>query len=247
VTILGERAGSGIMLRVRDTGVGLAAENLEDIFDRFVQVDSSTTRGHGGLGLGLSIVRHIVEGHGGTVWAESEGTNRGATLALRIPIPAIIPTPCDDLEREGRSRSAQEPDAPAEHNGKMSTELAGMNVLAVDDDADALELVRTVLADAGARVRTAASAREGLAILDAEGPFDAIVSDIGMPGVDGYAFMRDVRRRAPPAELPAIALTAYARGHDAELARRAGYQEHLTKPVDEARLVEALRSTVQAR
>jgi PAS domain S-box-containing protein len=246
VTVLAERSPSGVVLRVRDTGVGLAPEHLEHIFDRFMQVDSTTTRSHGGLGLGLSIVRHIVEGHGGTVWAESEGPQRGSTFAVKIPIPAVSFSAAGESSRVGRPRLPQDPVEEAEMKGR-TMELAGLTLLAIDDDADSLELVRTVLADAGAQVRTATSAREALGVLDAEGPFDAIVSDVGMPEVDGYALMRDLRRCAATADMPAIALTAYARVEDAELARRAGYQRHLTKPVDERRLIEIVLSTVAAR
>ena len=244
MTIGADRSSSGVVVRVQDTGAGIAKEHLEHIFDRFMQVDSSITRSQGGLGLGLSIVRHIVEGHGGTVHAESGGSGQGATFTVKLPIPAVNTCPPADAKREGR-QNLVESRQENERATKMAN-LAGVNILAVDDDADSLELVRMVLAAAGARVRTATNAHDAFELLEAAGPFDAIVSDVGMPEVDGYTFMRSLRSRAANAMPPAIALTAYARAEDAELARRAGYQHHLTKPVDERQLVETIRSAIDA-
>jgi PAS domain S-box-containing protein len=228
VTIASDRTPSGITIRVQDTGAGIAADHLQHIFERFMQVDSSTTRIHGGLGLGLAIVRHLVEAHGGSVAAESEGLGRGSTFTVRLPIGAV-------------SRRDDEAEGATSHPSPRSN-LQGLRVLVVDDDVDSLEVLRMVLETAGATVTPATSARGAFEALDDKGPFEVIVSDIGMPEIDGYSFLRSVRARPEGAEIPAIALTAYARSEDAELARRAGFQEHLVKPVDEGRLVEAIRT-----
>jgi PAS domain S-box-containing protein len=233
VTITAERADSGIRIRVQDTGVGITAEHLPHIFERFRQVDSSTTRAHGGLGLGLAIVRHLVEAHGGYVEAQSEGLGRGATFTVFLPIRAVN---TDSRTRADAAALEVAPGVTAPHD-----DLQDVRALVVDDDADSLEVLRLVLEAAGATVITATSAREALDALDTHGPFEIIVSDIGMPEMDGYSFMRSIRSRPSSAHLPAIALTAYARSEDAELATRAGYQEHLAKPVDEGRLVNAVR------
>jgi PAS domain S-box-containing protein len=218
ITVAADRDDSAILIRVTDTGVGIAADNLAHIFERFRQIDSSTTRTHGGLGLGLAIVRHLVEAHGGTVGADSEGLGHGATFTVRLPIRATS---------EVRDEPAQVRSAP---------DLAGVNVLVVDDEPDALELVRVVLEAAGARVSVAKSASEALGMQDA---WDLIVSDIGMPMVDGYTYIQRVRSRNSGGGPPAIALSAYARVEDVQRALRAGFQEHLSKPVDQRKLLEA--------
>ncbi len=218
ITVNAERNDSAMFIRVGDTGVGIARENLPHVFERFRQIDSSTTRTHGGLGLGLAIVRHLVEAHGGTVRAESEGLGHGTTFTVRIPIRATAESVQDDASL------ASAPD------------LAGANVLVIDDEPDALELVRVVLEAAGARVSVAKSANEALDMNDA---WDLIVSDIGMPLVDGYTYIERVRSRNSGGGPPAIALSAYARVEDVQRALRAGFQEHLAKPVDQRRLLEA--------
>jgi len=218
ITVTADRRDSAILLRVADTGVGISPDNLPHIFERFRQVDSSTTRTHGGLGLGLAIVRHLAEAHGGTVSAESEGLGHGATFTVRLPIRATA---------EATREVAQAASAP---------DLAGVSVLVVDDEPDALELVRVVLEAAGARVAVAKSANEALGMNDA---FDLIVSDIGMPQVDGYTYIQRVRSRNSGGGPPAIALSAYARVEDVQRALRAGFQEHLSKPIDQRKLLEA--------
>jgi PAS domain S-box-containing protein len=242
IMVNADRTDSGIVIRVQDTGAGIASEHLPHIFERFRQVDSSTTRSHGGLGLGLAIVRHLVESHGGTVQAESEGIGRGTTFTVRVPVRPLSET----AECESGSRIGGEALATCGDAAPART-LQDVRVLAVDDDSDSLELVRVVLEGAGASVTTAHSAGAALEALELRGPFEIIVSDIGMPEMDGYALMRRVRARAIGADVPAIALTAYARAEDAELARRAGYQEHLTKPVDHAQLLAAVRTWSQSR
>jgi PAS domain S-box-containing protein len=218
ISVTADRDDSAIVIRVTDTGVGIARENLRHIFERFRQIDSSTTRTHGGLGLGLAIVRHLVEAHGGTVEADSEGLGHGAAFTVRLPVRATA--------------EARDEHAPA----RSAPDLAGVSVLVVDDEPDALELVRVVLEAAGARVSVAKSASEALGMNDA---WDLIVSDIGMPQVDGYTYIERVRDRNSGGGPPAIALSAYARVEDVQRALRAGFQEHLSKPVDQRKLVEA--------
>ncbi len=222
---------SGTTIVVEDTGCGISAGHLPHIFERFRQVDSSTSRAHGGLGLGLAIVRHLVEAHGGTVSAKSEGLGRGSTFTVTLPTPAVDTSNLAPAATE--TEIAEFRPLPTRRRC-----LESVRVLVVDDEADSLELVRRVLEGDGARVITAASAQEALRTA---GPFDVIVSDIGMAEVDGYAFMRSMRARPDAGgRIPAIALTAYARAEDADRAVRAGYQEHLAKPVDARELVEAV-------
>jgi PAS domain S-box-containing protein len=230
VTVTGDRVSSGIKICVRDTGVGIAPEHLPHIFERFKQIDSSTTRSSGGLGLGLAIVRHLVEAHGGSVEAASEGIGHGTTVTVALPIRAVSTFPQD-----ARAIEAAVPDA-------CVANFPGVSVLVVDDEPDSLEVLREVLEGAGAKVTTAASAREAFDIIDRGGPFALIISDIGMPEIDGYSFIRRIRSGESGASVPAIALTAYARASDAALALDAGYQEHLVKPVDEQKLLHAVQT-----
>lgn len=238
VTVTADRSEHGIRLRVHDTGTGIPREHLQHIFERFRQVDSSTTRAYGGLGLGLAIVRHLVEAHGGSVEAYSEGAGHGSTFTILLPIVAV-----------DTSHVPPEIEAPAtEPPPPSGVSLHDVHVLLVDDDPDSIDLLRLVLGGAGAKVTVARTAREGLdAMTFAPAPFDVIVSDIAMPGMDGYSFMRTVRSRGTGGDVPAIALSAYARAEDAARAMRAGFQEHLRKPVDPAALVEAVRAWAQLR
>jgi len=214
-------------IRVVDTGAGIKPQFLPHVFERFRQGDASSSRTHSGLGIGLALVRHLVELHGGTVVAESEGEGRGATFSVRLPKRSpeagVSPIPLEAV-----------PDVadPSRH-------LAGLHVLVVDDEEDARELARLSFEHAGARVSLAASAREALATLD-RGPVDVLVSDIGMPGTNGYVFLESVRARGADAQIPAIALTAYARLEDRERALKAGFQLHVPKPIDPQRLVRAV-------
>ncbi|HZU85249.1 MAG TPA: ATP-binding protein [Polyangiaceae bacterium] len=233
VTVTAHRIDSSLRILVEDTGAGIAAEHLPHIFERFRQVDSSTTRTHGGLGLGLAIVRHLVEAHGGTVSAVSEGPGRGSTFEVALPVRAVS-VASDPAQAEA------EPEAVVARKASgLEGSLASVRVLVVDDDRDSLELVRLVLEGAGANVTTVTSAA---AALECREPFDVIISDIAMPGTDGYAFMKRVRSRDAGATVPAIALTAYAHAEDAERALRAGYQEHLAKPVEAEALIEAVKT-----
>src|SRR6185295_931798 len=193
------------------------------LFERFRQADSSSTRAHGGLGLGLAIVRHLVEMHGGSVQAESAGEGEGALFTVALPAIASVAGdagPIDGVEE------ALEPPS-----------LDGLRVLVVDDDPDTRELVTTLLDTSGARVRTAASVAEALALLE-RWPADLLVSDIGMPEQDGYALIREVRaRQRGNGLLPAVALTAYAREEERAKALEAGFQVHVAKPFDPPELL----------
>jgi PAS domain S-box-containing protein len=218
-------------LRVRDTGEGIDPEFLPNVFDRFRQADASSTRRHGGLGLGLSIVRQLVEMHGGAVSVDSEGRGKGATFTVSLPID-----------------SHAAPRASLDAVASSDDGLRGLRVLVVDDDDDARELVERLLSERAAEVGTADCAARALELLD-ECRFDVIVSDIGMPGEDGLTLLRRVR--ALPAErggtTPAIAVTAYARPEDRVMAIRAGFQMHLPKPIDSAELVGLVARLGQAR
>jgi CheY-like chemotaxis protein len=207
---------------VRDTGRGISPELLPHIFDRFRQ--DERTRRHGGLGLGLAIVRHIVELHEGNVSAESDGEGRGATLVVELPLPA------DEV------RTAAKPAAVyrrLESTPSRLINLAGRRILVVDDEADARDLLAQILSQAGAEVSVVASADEALETLRCWRP-DVLLSDIGMPGDDGYVLIRKVRalRAAEGGQVRALALTAYARSEDRALALEAGFHAHIAKPVD---------------
>lgn len=233
VRVLIRADGSHVELAVEDTGKGIDPELLPHVFDRFRQADSSTTRTFGGLGLGLAIVRHIVELHGGRVTAASEGLGRGATLRVRLPVrPSLAMT----LEPENRS-------TPWDTVTKPLRSLAGLKVLVVDDDPDSLDLLRITLDEAGAEVATAGSASAGLEAALRERPH-VLVSDIGMPGVDGYSFIRALRARsaAEGGTVTSIALTAYTRAEDRTKALDAGFTAHVGKPVDPADLVAMIAS-----
>jgi PAS domain S-box-containing protein len=225
VDLLLQRADGHAEIVVSDTGQGIDPEFLPHVFDRLRQADSSTTRRHGGLGLGLAIVRHLVESHGGTVRAESRGEGKGATFTASLPIltPAASASPRAPVV----SGSAQRADGGAA--------LSGVRVLVVDDDPDALDLVSRVLKQSGADVRTAGSAAEALRAMSAYRPH-VLLSDIAMPGEDGYDLIRQVRS-AQGQTPPAVALTAFARREDRLRALQAGFQSHVSKPVEPAELV----------
>ena len=218
-------------IRVTDTGIGIHPDFVPHVFERFRQADSSTTRTHGGLGLGLAIVRHLVELHGGTVGAESEGNGRGATFVVRLPIRADVP--------------ALLPSAAVAGRGDSPTNLHGTRVLVVDDDPDAREILRAMLEDAGATVATTASAGETRAIMGHLRP-DLLIADIGMPNEDGYSLMRSVRALESDmtGHLPAIALTAHARAEDIDRAFASGFQVHVAKPVEAAQLLSTIATLV---
>ncbi len=228
-----ERPDQELRLVVRDNGQGIEPEFLPHVFERFTQADSSVSRRHGGLGLGMAIVRHLVELHGGTVSVASEGTNKGSRFTVTLPARAAeAGDETADIEGAARSR------------GKPS--LHGLSILVVDDEPDAREYAEIVLRQAGADVRTADSADEAWRAIETRTP-DIVVSDIGMPGEDGLRLMRRIRQR-PPGEggrVPAVALTAYTSAADEHEARQAGFQAHLRKPVDELTLLRAVAAVAR--
>ena len=234
-----ERVNSHVEISVSDTGSGIAPEFLPHVFDRFRQADQRTTRQHGGMGLGLSIVRHLVELHGGTVRAESAGPGEGSTFTVLLPVAAVY-----------QSEAADERVHPAARDTLPSYECAerldGVRVLVVDDEPDTRELLKAGLGQCGAEVSLTASASQALAAIELATP-DLLISDIGMPDVDGYELMRRIRSLPTDqgGKIPAIALTAYARTEDRLQALRAGYQMHVTKPVELAELVAVASSLVQ--
>jgi PAS domain S-box-containing protein len=231
-----ERVNSHLEACVVDNGEGIKPEFLPHVFERFRQADASTTRRHGGLGLGLSIVKHLVELHGGIVRAKSAGEGQGATFCIELPLMVVHP-PEPDAARE-HPRGVTHESSFADHPS-----LRGITVLAVDDEPDARTLLKRVLEDCGARVVLASSSEEGIAAVLRERP-DMIVSDIGMPGEDGYDFIRRVRqlKSEEGGRTPAAALTAFARAEDRTRALRAGYQTHVAKPVEPSELTAVVAS-----
>jgi len=243
VDVLVARDDSHIEFTVRDTGQGISAEFLPFVFERFRQADSTATRMHGGLGLGLAIVRHLTELHGGTVHADSSGPGMGATFSVRLPI---------QVSRGVTSQSENEEPSKVDETGPRAFNcpptLKGLDVLIVDDEADALELMTTVLNECGAKTRSAASVSEALDLIRAKAP-DLLISDIEMPNQDGYNLIRAIR--AMPSreahKIRAIALTANAHEADRTRALSAGFQLHIRKPVDPSELVGAMEQLVAER
>jgi signal transduction histidine kinase/ActR/RegA family two-component response regulator len=233
-----ERVNSHAEITVSDTGPGISSDFLPFVFDRFRQHDSTTTRSYGGLGLGLAIVRQLVELHGGTVTVVSPGIGQGTTFTVTLPA-MIIPQPPSDPEPLN-SIVETKPRVEA------SPTLEGLQILVVDDEADALELLSTILQNNGAEVIAVASVKQALTIIETatDRSPDVLVSDIGMPDEDGYSLIRKLRQLEAQrgGKLPAIALTAYAGSDDRRQALLAGFQMHLTKPVDAAELVAVVAS-----
>jgi PAS domain S-box-containing protein len=221
--------GGDTEVTISDSGEGIAPEFLPYVFDRFRQADGTSTRTHMGLGLGLAIVRHVIEMHGGTVRVASAGVGKGATFTIAIPFAAGV---------EGVLRKPIADRMPGTYGAPGGL---GIRVLVVEDDPETRDVVSAILERAGFSYRVATRAGEALSVLDDWLP-DAIVSDIGMPGVDGYELMRQLRARPPHlgGSIPALALTAYARAADRDLALRAGYQTHVAKPVDPVDLIRAI-------
>jgi len=231
VRVMCAETDSSVEVSITDTGKGISADFQPHVFERFRQADGATTRSHGGLGLGLSIVRQLVEMHGGSVSVFSQGEGLGACFTVRLP-------------RAGPQE--QEPGAPPDSHPKAITgppELAGLRVLVVDDEADTREMLRALLEQVGAEVQLAGSAAEALRSLATQRS-DLLISDIAMPGADGYTLIEQVRRSPPGGhvDIPAVALTAYARTEDRTRALLAGFDHHVCKPVEPLELLAVLAS-----
>ncbi len=231
-----ERVDSQLQIIVADSGQGIPPEFLPHVFDRFRQIDQSSTRQHGGLGLGLALVRHLVELHGGSVAAASPGPEQGATFTIALPVAPVYHVDPNGSQVHPIARNRLPP-------ADYSARLDGLEILVVDDEHDTRELLRTSLVECGAHVTVAGSVNEAFAAFATSVP-DVLISDIGMPEDDGYELIR--RLRALPLEgggkVPAIALTAYARVEDRLKALRAGFQMHVPKPVELAELVTVVAS-----
>lgn len=235
VQVILERVNSHVELVVEDTGIGIAPEFLPYVFERFRQADAALTRRHGGLGIGLSIVKTLVELHGGSVRVKSAGENQGASFAIALPVSHVSE---QDVERSQRLPVLADPLEAIE-----LPRLDGTNLLVVDDEPDGRQLMVRVLEGRGARVTAVARGAEALELLRKHS-FDILVSDIGMPDLDGYELMRRVREldSTRPGPIPAIAVTAYARAEDRQRSLLAGYQMHLAKPIEARELVAGIAS-----
>ena len=237
VQVVLERVNSHIEITVADNGIGIRRDFLPHLFERFRQGDASTTRTYGGLGLGLSIVKSLVELHGGTVAVDSEGEGRGTTVTVQLPL-MVVHRAASTSRRHPRAAEVQPLDQVV-----IAPELAGLTVLVVDDQEDARVLLKRVLEDHAGSVLTAEDADQALVLIEQHRP-DVLVSDIGMPGVDGFELLRRVRALGPDrgGRIPAIALTAFARSEDRTRALRAGFLVHVAKPVDPSELVATIAS-----
>jgi PAS domain S-box-containing protein len=240
VQIRSERINSHLEIVVSDTGQGISADFLPYVFDRFRQADQKTSRQHGGMGLGLAIVRHLVELHGGTVRAKSAGEGKGASFAVMLPISPVYQVDSSGGRVHSAARDLLPPDDSTDR-------LDGLRILVVDDERDTRELLIQGLEYSGAKVSAAASAAEAMKAVISTQP-DIVISDIGMAGIDGYQLIKQIRGLAPElgGKVAAIALTAYTRVEDRLQALRAGYDMHVPKPVEMAELV-AVAATVARR
>jgi CheY-like chemotaxis protein len=237
------RINSHLEIAVSDTGIGIDEDFLPYVFDRFRQADSTSSKKYGGLGLGLSIVRHLVELHGGIVEAHNREETRGAVFIVKLPVMAIHPKSQQRVEVTESAKQAVGGsialDCPPSINGKK--------LLVVDDEPDARMLLRTILEQCGAEVQTAESAAETISLLK-ENTFDILVSDVGMPEVDGYELIRKIREmeRGTGKRLPAVALTAFARAEDRMKALSAGFNMHIPKPVEPAELIVVIANLTES-
>ncbi|HEX7334285.1 MAG TPA: ATP-binding protein [Pyrinomonadaceae bacterium] len=231
-----QRINSHVEIVVTDSGVGISKEFLPYVFDRFRQADASTTRIHGGLGLGLSIVRQLVDLHGGSVSVHSEGEGKGAAFTITLPFVGLVSN-----QKEAEAVHSTQGDESISFEGLPS--LKGLKVLVVDDEPDTRELISEVLKECGSEVITSQSAAEALVALEEHKP-DILISDLGMPDEDGYSLISKIRALPEDrgGQIPAAALTAYARAEDRMRVLRSGFQFHLPKPVDSAELVTVVAS-----
>jgi PAS domain S-box-containing protein len=236
VQVILARVNSQAEIRVTDTGVGIHPDFLAHVFERFRQEEASMSRRYGGLGLGLSIVKHLVELHGGIVRAESAGEGSGATFYVQLPLMSTLRMSGRELEVSRRTADLKAPDF-------SNINLKGIKVLVVDDEGDARDLVQRVLSDCNAEVLTAGCASDALLLMESEKP-NVLVSDIGMPDIDGYELLKRVRtlEQSRGGRIPAIALTAFARSEDRTRALRAGFLVHISKPVEPSELVATVAS-----
>jgi len=237
VQVVLERVNSHVEIMVEDSGMGIPPEFLPYVFDRFRQAAPTMTRRHGGLGLGLSIVRSLVELHGGSVRVKSPGENQGATFVISLPI-SMVPTQDEPPARAPASQMSFDP-------MELPT-LDGIRILVVDDDADSLALAARILEGRDAATTAVGTATEALELLRSH-TFDIVLSDIGMPDIDGYSFIRKVReldadRRTP---IPAIAITAFARAEDRQRSLLAGFQMHISKPIEATELIAGIVSLLR--
>jgi CheY-like chemotaxis protein/anti-sigma regulatory factor (Ser/Thr protein kinase) len=235
VQVILERVNSHVEIVIEDSGIGIRPDFLPHVFDRFRQADPSTTRNYGGLGLGLSIVKNLVELHGGSVRVKSPGENKGSTFVVALPVSSV--------HSDEKTHAIGDPTVSAPLEAMELPSLDGLTVLVVDDDPDSRVLTGRILQGRGAKSVLAGSATEALEELTRT-HFDVVLSDIGMPGMDGYEFIRQLRAldhtRSRP--LTAIAVTAYARTEDRQRSLLAGYQMHLAKPVEARELIAAIAS-----
>jgi two-component system CheB/CheR fusion protein len=227
VTVTLDRERDDARLVVEDSGQGIAAEFLPHVFEMFRQADAGVTRRHGGLGVGLALVRQLTELHGGKVEVHSDGQGRGARFTVRLPLHRAA------IERRGVAAASQ-----------TTGELSGARILIVDDTQDSLDMLCFLLSGEGASVETASSGAAGLALAD-ETDFDLVISDISMPEMDGYEFLQALRTNPRHVQVPAIALTGFGRDEDIARARQVGFTTHLTKPLDFDDLLRLARVTIQ--
>ena len=240
IQVVLERVNSHVEIVVEDTGIGISADFLPLVFERFRQADAATTRRHGGLGIGLSIVKTLVELHGGSVRVKSAGENQGTTFVIALPVSQVTK---EEVERSQRLPVLADPLESIELPG-----LDGACVLIVDDEPDGRQLMVRILEGRSARVTAVAGGAEALELLKRQ-HFDILVSDIGMPDLDGYELMRRARLldSGRPGPIPAIAVTAYARAEDRQRSLLAGYQMHLAKPIEARELVAGIASLLHLR
>jgi CheY-like chemotaxis protein len=235
------RVNSHIEITVSDTGIGIAPDFIPFVFDRFRQGDSTFSREHGGLGLGLAIAKQLTELHGGSVHVASAGIGEGATFTVQLPLMIVQSSATDSDRREQPHADRQIPSL------ENPPRLDGIHVLAVDDEPDSLTLLRTVLEAAGATVTVSHSAAAALDAMTQQPP-DVLLADIGMPGIDGLRLIRAIRQLGEPIRhIPAAALTAYARSQDRISSLASGFQMHLVKPIDPLELVVAVSALVPRR